>query len=78
MCTFPELCIPFITMKNTTVQASRRHNTIHHFSPPVSSIEGDTSKVVLYQKYAVSLLSSHSGTFVPFGSSGHVAHGNGD
>lgn len=73
--TLPDDCIPFITMKNTTIQLSKRQSTIHHFRPSPSSIDGAASKVVLYQKYAVSELFTHSSMGLP-SSSGHVAHGS--
>lgn len=49
--TFPDDCIPFITIKKTTIQLNSRQRTIHHFRPlDPSSIEGAASRVVLYQK----------------------------
>lgn len=65
--TLPELCMPFITIKNTTVHDSNKHSTIHHLKPPLSSIFGAASNVVRYQKYAVSDERSHSTTIDPFG-----------
>ncbi|EZA53056.1 hypothetical protein X777_07234 [Ooceraea biroi] len=62
-------------MKNTTSQLSKRQSMIHHFKPSPSSIDGAASKVVLYQKYAVSELLSHSSNGFPFSFTGHVAHG---
>lgn len=64
-------------MKNTTIQDSNKHNTIHHLRPPESSMEGEASKVVRYQKYAVSEDNSHSLTAVPLAFKGHCAQGNG-
>lgn len=64
-------------MKNTIIHDNNKHSTIHHFGLPGSSIEGDASKVVRYQKYAVSEDLAHSATSVPFLSRGHDDHGNG-
>lgn len=74
--TLPDDCIPFMTMKKTTIQLSRRHSTIHHLRLSPSSIDGAASKVVLYQKYAVSELRTHSSIGFP-SNSGHSAHGSG-
>ncbi|KYN38658.1 hypothetical protein ALC56_06964 [Trachymyrmex septentrionalis] len=62
-------------MKNTTIQLSKRQSTIHHLRPWPSSMDGAASKVVLYQKYAVSELLTHSSTGFP-SNTGHFAHGN--
>lgn len=67
--------MPFMTIKKTINHAANKHNTIHHFSPPLSSIDGDASSVVWYQKYVVGDL--HSGSVVfSVELNGHVAHGN--
>ncbi|KYM77353.1 hypothetical protein ALC53_12334 [Atta colombica] len=63
-------------MKNTTIQLSKRQSTIHHLRPWPSSMDGAASKVVLYQKYAVSELLTHSSTGFP-SNTGHFAHGKG-
>jgi len=73
--TLPDDCIPFMTMKNTTIQLIKRQSTIHHLRPWPSSMDGAASKVVLYQKYAVSELLTHSSTGFP-STSGHFAHGS--
>lgn len=73
--TLPDDCIPFMTMKNTIIQLSKRQRTIHHLRPWPSSMDGAASNVVLYQKYAVSELLAHSSTGFPF-NSGHFAHGS--
>lgn len=52
--------MPFMTIKNTIAHAANKHKTIHHFNPPLSSIDGDASNVVWYQKYVVGDL--HSGS----------------
>lgn len=68
------------TIKKTIIQANIKHKTIHHFIPPLSSIDGAASNVVRYQKYAVSDERAHSGSiFVPLSVDivGHSAHGNG-
>lgn len=57
-------------MKKTIVQDSSKHNAIHHLGLPGSSIDGEASKVVLYQKYSVSDDIVHSVTL------GHTDHGN--
>lgn len=69
--------MPLQTMKKTTVHDSIKHSTIHHLKPPSSSILGAASKVVLYQKYAVSEDFSHSAT-VTLSTLGHSAQGRGD
>lgn len=74
--TFPDDCIPFITIKKTTIQLNSRQRTIHHLRLCPSSIDGAASNVVLYQKYAVSELFTHSSTGL-LSTSGHFAHGNG-
>lgn len=67
--------MPFITIKKTIAQAANKHKTIHHFKPPLSSIDGDASSVVWYQKYVVGDL--HSGSVVfSVVLNGQVAHGN--
>lgn len=73
--TLPDDCIPFMTMKNTTIQLSKRQRTIHHLRPWPSSIDGEASKVVLYQKYAVSELMAHSSIGFP-SDSGQFAQGS--
>jgi len=73
--TLPDDCIPFMTMKNTIIQLIKRQSTIHHLRPWPSSMDGAASKVVLYQKYAVSELLTHSSTGFP-STSGHFAHGS--
>lgn len=75
--TFPELCIPFITITNTTDHDNNKHSAIHHLGFPGSSIDGEASNVVLYQKYSVSDDMTHSvmdSFVVPF--RGHVDHGS--
>lgn len=73
--TLPELWIPFMTIKKTIAQAANKHKTIHHFNPPLSSIDGDASSVVWYQKYVVGDL--HSGSVVfNVSLNGQFAHGN--
>lgn len=75
--TFPELCIPFITMQNTTVHDNNKHSAIHHLGLPGSSMDGEASNVVLYQKYSVSddMVHSRADSFVP-STIGHFDHGN--
>lgn len=69
--------MPFITIKKTMVHDSSKHNAIHHLGLPGSSIDGEASSVVLYQKYSVSDDIAHSATeiFVPL-IVGHTDHGN--
>lgn len=62
-------------MKKTTVHDRRRQSTIHHLGIPGSSILADASKVVRYQKYAVSEDFAHSSTTVPF-MTGHDCQGS--
>lgn len=63
-------------MKNTIVHDNSRQRTIHHFKPPGSSIDGAASKVVRYQKYAVSEERAHSST-ICVSLPGHDAQGKG-
>lgn len=63
-------------MKNTINHDKSKHKTIHHLRFSGSSIDGAASKVVRYQKYAVSDDFEHSSTTLPL-SVGHVDQGNG-
>lgn len=73
--TLPELCMPFITIKKTMAHAASKHKTIHHLRPPLSSIDGDASNVVWYQKYVVGDL--HSGSVIfSVTLNGQDAHGS--
>lgn len=76
--TFPELWIPFITMKNTISHATIKQITIHHLKPPLSSMLAAASNVSRYQKYSVSEDFAHSSTIVPLSVFGHSAHGKGN
>lgn len=62
--TLPELWIPFIIIRNTTVHESNKHAAIHHLIPPKSFISDVISNVSRYQKYAVSDDLAHSATSV--------------
>lgn len=73
--TLPELWMPFIMIRKTAIHAANKHSTIHHFKPPLSSIDAEASSVVWYQKYVVGDLHSGSVIFNVL-LIGHVAHGN--
>lgn len=64
-------------MKKTTVHDNNKQSAIHHLGLPGSSMDGEASNVVLYQKYSVSEDIAHSSTdsLVPL-ILGHSDQGN--
>lgn len=60
--TFPEDWMPFITARQTIIQAASSDRVILQFRPPLSAIVLVMFRVSRYQKYVVAELFSHSGS----------------